>query len=122
MKKIVILLFVLFPFLASAEVLETVYSSTTVACQQSAVASTGTNTITVTKNGYYEIKGYVSNTDFSGLAIKCLQGGTTVTVNSVNGFKIPAGDSEIRLFAGGSRSISCQTGSGSGYYDVCLMD
>jgi len=123
MKKLVLtMLVVLFPLAASAiDTLASVYSSATTVCTQSAVSTTGANLITVTKPGYYEIMGYVL-ADYTGLAMKCLQGGATVTVNAVNGWKMPSGSSKIRYFGGSSMSISCQTPTGSGYYDVCYLD
>lgn len=124
MKKLfVVMLVSLFPFVASAiDTIGSVYSSGTTVCSSSAVETTGTNRITVTNSGYYEIFAYTAADDYAGVAVKCLQGDATVTVDSVNGWKVAAGASKIRYFGGGSKSISCQTPTGSGFYDVCFQD
>ena len=117
------LFFVLFSVSAFAfDTLGSVYGGGTTVCQQSSVDSTNANPITVPKSGLYEVRGYVSNTDFTGVAIKCLQGSSSVTVNGVNGWKVAAGASVVRFFGGGKLTISCQTGSSAGYYDVCYQD
>jgi hypothetical protein len=98
------------------------YGSHNAVCTQTAVGSTNANRATMTTPGLYEVYGYTSSTDFTGVAIKCLQGGASVTVNAVEGTKIPAGAHVQWRFDAGSLSISCQTGSGSGFYDVCPLN
>ena len=99
-----------------------VYGRHTSACTQQTVASTGTNIITVSTHGLYEIYAYVSSTDFTGIAIKCLQGDSTVTVAGVEGTKIPANAHVYWRFGPGYYTISCQTGSETGVYDVCPLE
>lgn len=103
--------------------LASVYGSHITACTATAVASTNANRSGPYKAGaLYLIYGYTSATDFTGIGIKCIQGGSSVTVASQEGKKLAAGEKQVWTFPAGNLYISCQTGSGSGYYDVCLME
>ena len=93
------------------------------ACTATAVASTNVNRSgPYTAGAMYLVYGYTSATDFTGIGIKCIQGPSSVTVASVEGRKISAGEKQVLTFRTGNLYISCQTGSGSGYYDVCRLD
>ena len=124
MKQFVAFFLLLFSthVLADDSVIAKVYGSHTAACIQTAVAATGANSMTVTKPGVYEIYGYTSGTDFSGITINCIQGNAGTSVAGIVGTKIPA-DAHVywKFSSGASLTISCQTGSGSGYYDVCFL-
>lgn len=115
------LLVFLFCGTAGAATIDKVYSGHSTVCTATAVATTGTNRVGPLSSGYYQIYGYVSATDFSGLAIKCLMGDSSVTVNSVNGIKLSSGEKQI-WYVGAGTYISCQTGTGTGFYDVCKQD
>lgn len=85
------------------------------------MTNSGNNRITgLTPKQRYVIYGY-NTADFSGLAIKCIQGTSTVDVTGQQGKKIFAGTQEVWLIQGGNTAISCQTATGSGVYDVCLL-
>lgn len=102
--------------------IDQIYGAFTTACTQTAVTSTGANrTVALMANRRYVIYGYTSSSDFTGIAIKCLQGGSDVTVAGAEGKKIPAGSQDIWWIPASATYISCQTGSGSGFYDVCPL-
>lgn len=127
MKKLLVFLVLLTfgnAFAVSDLTLRKSYGAHTTACTATAVASTNDNRSgpypVVNGSGLYLVYGYTSANDFTGVAIKCLQGDSSVTVDSVEGVKISSGEKQIWTFS--NNYISCQTGSGSGYYDVCLME
>ena len=100
-----------------------VYGSHLTACTATAVDSTNPNRVgPLTAGASYMIYGYTSASDFTGVAIKCLQGTVAVTVEAAEGVKMAGGEKQIWLVQGANTYISCQTGSGSGYYDVCMME
>jgi hypothetical protein len=106
-------------FAASDDTIKAVYGPHVSECTTTAVASTNANLSgPFTAGKLYLIYGYTSATDFTGIGIKCLQGTSAVTVASKNGVKIPAGGTGW-YFYGTGLYLSCQTGTGSGYYDVC---
>lgn len=106
----------------SAEwILNQAYASHPTVCTATAVDSTNANQVgPLTAGKSYLIYGYVSATDFTGVAIKCLQGNSSVTVNAKAGVKFTAGEKQIWYITNDYKYISCQTGSGTGFYDVCV--
>jgi hypothetical protein len=105
----------------SDDVLVKVYGAHKTACTATAVAATGDNKAGPFSTGYYMVYAYTSSTDFTGVAMKCIQGGSSITVDSVEGVKFAAGEKQIWEFKSGANYISCQTGSGSAVYDVCIQ-
>lgn len=126
MKKwIGVLGLLLLPTLAFAQRytvdLTDIYSAHTAVCTATALAATGHNRSGPYTGGLYLVYGYTSATDFTGAAMKCLQGTSAVTVNAVEGVKFTVGEKQQWIFKGDNTYISCQTGSGTGVYDVCGM-
>lgn len=121
--KSLIMFLVVFLFCGSlgAATIDKVYMGHSSVCTATAVASTGTNTSGPFSAGHYQIYGYVSATDFTGLGIKCLVGAAAVTVDSKAGIKLSVGEKQIWYLPINSY-LSCQTGTGSGFYDVCKQD
>jgi hypothetical protein len=116
-----ILFFAIPAFAGSDATLVQVYGSHSTACTATAVDSSNANLSGPFVVGKaYLIYGYASATDFTGIPIKCLAGGATVNVNGAAGVKLAAGEKQVWVL--NKNYLSCQTGSGSGFYDVCKMD
>jgi hypothetical protein len=134
MKKFLLLPLLLFTtavlaqYTSADKVLSTVYSAHRSVCIATAVDATNANVpaasgTPIPFTGWNEIYGYTSATDFTGVGIECLQGAdATVTVHEKVGTKIPAGSHVVWYFGSNSDYISCQTASGSGYFDVCPLE
>jgi hypothetical protein len=92
-------------------------------CQAIAVDSTNANKSAILNDGAtYQIYGYTSATDFTAIGISCLAGPTSVNVTAATGVKILAGNKEPWTMHSPNLYISCKTGSGSGYYDICKQE
>ena len=110
-------------YASTDKILSKAYSSHTQVCTATGVDASNANVAGPFTEGWYEIYGFTSATDFTGVGIECLQGATNaVTVASKNGTQIPAGSHVIWYFRSVSDYISCQTGSGTGFYHVCPLD
>ena len=100
-----------------------VYGAHTSECTSTTMDATNANVAGPFVAGkLYMIYGYTSSVDFTGVAMKCIQGPVSVTVNAKEGMKFTAGEKQIWIFKTNQTYISCQTGSLTGVYDVCKQD
>jgi hypothetical protein len=121
MKWFLLGLFLIGSAYAADSYLVKIYGQHRSACTATSVAATGDNRSGPFAAGLYLIYAYTSSSDFTGVSMKCIQGNSSVTVDSTEGVKFAAGEKQIWTLVT-SDYISCQTGSGSAVYDVCKQE
>lgn len=130
MKKIVFfmtLMLTLNVFGQSAALFETIYGPLQTGCIQTSVTTSGANrSVQLTNGKRYLLYGVDSTAGMNGATIRCIQGGSTIDVNSIGGSLVgfvvfSSQQTVIQVRSSANAFVSCISQAATQKYELCVM-